>query len=71
MLINKLPIHREVLMKVNNTPVSNTIIEYTLDESVLAEQQQQQQGSEQQGQHGHGFVQNVQYQTVPQYGVAS
>jgi hypothetical protein len=35
------------------------------------EQQQQQQGSEQQGQHGHGFVQNVQYQTVPQYGVAS
>jgi hypothetical protein len=38
------------------------------NKSVLAEQQQQ-QGFEQQGQHGLGFVQNVQYQTAPQYGV--
>jgi hypothetical protein len=38
---------------------------------ILAEQQQQQQGFEQQqGQQGTGFVQNVQYQTMPQYGVS-
>ncbi|CAF3375622.1 unnamed protein product [Rotaria sp. Silwood1] len=30
----------------------------------------EQQGFEQQGQHGNGFVQNVQYQTMPQYGVS-
>jgi hypothetical protein len=32
---------------------------------------EQQQGFEQQGQKGNGFVQNVQYQTMPQYGVSS
>ncbi|CAF0874603.1 unnamed protein product [Rotaria sordida] len=32
---------------------------------------EQQQGFEQQGQKGAGFVQNVQYQTIPQYGVGS
>ncbi len=37
---------------------------------ILAEQQQQ-QGFEQQGQQGSGFVHNVQYQTIPQYGVSS
>jgi len=31
--------------------------------------EQQQQGYEQQGQQGNGFAQNVQYQTLPQYGV--
>jgi len=31
---------------------------------------EQQQGFEQQGQQGNGFVQNVQYQTMPQYGVS-
>ncbi|CAF4234939.1 unnamed protein product [Rotaria magnacalcarata] len=33
--------------------------------------EQQQQGFEQQGQKGAGFVQNVQYQTMPQYGVTN
>jgi hypothetical protein len=37
---------------------------------ILADQQQQQQDFEQQGQQGNGFVQNVQYQTMPQYGVS-
>ncbi|CAF1237693.1 unnamed protein product [Adineta steineri] len=31
---------------------------------------EQQQGFDQQGQQGNGFVQNVQYQTLPQYGVS-
>jgi len=31
---------------------------------------EQQQGFEQQGQQGNSFVQNVQYQTMPQYGVS-
>ena len=70
MLINRQPIHREVLKKVNNTPVSHTIhrIFHSIN-PILAEQQQQQQGFEQQGQHG--FVQNVQYQSVPQYGATN
>jgi len=33
--------------------------------------EQHQQGFEQQGQQGNNFVQNVQYQTMPQYGVSS
>jgi len=33
--------------------------------------EQQQQGFEQQAQQGAGFVQNVQYQAMPQYGVSS
>jgi len=32
---------------------------------------EQQQGYEQQGQQGNGFVQNVQYQNVPQYGLTN
>jgi len=43
--------------------IRHTILE--LFSYVLAEQQQ---GYEQQGQQGNGFVQNVQYQTIPQYG---
>jgi hypothetical protein len=75
MLINKLPIHMEALLKVNNMLVNNLLssIYYSKYDSILAEQQQQQQhqGYEQQGQQGNGFVQNVQYQNIPQYGVSS
>ncbi len=70
MFINKRPIHREVLLKVNNMPVTNLLFDiwYSKYEYILAEQPQ---GFEQQGQQGNGFVQNVQYQTIPQYGVSS
>jgi hypothetical protein len=65
----------EALLKVNNMLVNNLLssISYSKYESILAEQQQQQQhqGYEQQGQQGNGFVQNVQYQNIPQYGVSS
>jgi len=50
-------------------PVSHIVfnMRYFNYEYILAEQQQ---GFEQQGQQGNSFVQNVQYQTMPQYGVS-
>ncbi len=56
-------------------PVSYIVfnIRYFKYDYILAEQQQQQQQGfehQQQGQQGTGFVQNVQYQTMPQYGVS-
>jgi len=43
----------------------------TVEGQQYTTEQQQQQGFEQQGQSGNSFVQNVQYQTMPQYGVSS
>jgi len=57
----------KALLKGNNMLVSDIWlgIQYLNYSYILAEQQQ---GYEQQGQQGNGFVQNVQYQTIPQYG---
>jgi hypothetical protein len=67
--INKLHIQLAVLLKVNNMPVSHIQfnIQFSQYECILVEPQQ---GFEQQGQQGNSFVQNVQYQTMPQYGVS-
>lgn len=72
MLINNRSTRKAVLLKINNTPVFEPSFDKIDSTFVyfLAEQQQQ-QGFEHQDPSAHGFAQNVQYQTIPQYGTSN
>ena len=73
MLINNRSTRKAILLKINNTPVCQHSLDKIDSTFVyfLAEQQQQQQGFEHQDPSAHGFAQNVQYQTIPQYGTSN